>query len=168
MSEYEFVKVEQDGRITLITINRPHVYNALHSPAHIEFDQVFDEFASDPKQWVAIITGAGDKAFSAGNDLKYQAAGGRRDRPANGFAGLTERFNLNKPVYSRGQQNIEIVKVSWVFSDSSVTRSINNDLIPLNIKTEPMTHRLEKLQDDVFYLKSKSADLKFASVLDLR
>ena len=98
MSEYEFVKVEQDGRIPLITINRPHVYNALHSPAHIEFDQVFDEFASDPEQWVAIITGAGDKAFSAGNDLKYQAAGGRRDRPANGFAGLTERFNLNKPV----------------------------------------------------------------------
>ena len=78
------------------------------------------------------------------------------------------KFNLNKPVYSRGQQNIEIVKVSWVFSDSSVTRSINNDLIPLNIKTEPMKHRLEKLQDDIFYLKSKSADRKFASVLDLR
>ena len=72
MSEYEFVKVEQDGRITLITINRPEVYNALHSPAHTEFDQVFNEFASDPEQWVAIITGAGDKAFSAGNDLKYQ------------------------------------------------------------------------------------------------
>ena len=77
-------------------------------------------------------------------------------------------LNLNKPVYSRGQQNIEIVTVSWVFSDSSVTRSINNDLIPLNIKTEPMTHRLEKLQDDVFYFKSKSADRKFVSVLDLR
>ena len=77
-------------------------------------------------------------------------------------------LNLNKPVYSRGQQNIEIVEVSWIFSDNSVTRSINDDLIPLNIKTEPMTHRLEKLQDDVFYLKSKSADLKFASVLDLR
>ena len=75
---------------------------------------------------------------------------------------------LNKPVYSRGQQNIEIVTVSWVFSDSSVTRSINNDLIPLNIKTEPMTHRLEKLQDDVFYFKSTSADHRFASVLDLR
>ena len=60
-------------------------------------------------------------------------------------------LNLNKPVYSRGQQNIEIVEVSWIFSDNSVTRSINDDLIPLNIKTEPMTHRLEKLQDDVFY-----------------
>ena len=77
-------------------------------------------------------------------------------------------LNLNKPVYSRGQQNIEIVEVSWIFSDNSVTRSINDDLIPLNIKTEPMTHRLEKLQDDVFYFKSKSLDRKFASVLDLR
>ena len=77
-------------------------------------------------------------------------------------------LNLNKPVYSRGQQNIEILKVSWVFSDNSVTRSINDDLIPLNIKTKPMTHRLEKLQDDVFYFKSKSSDRKFASVLDLR
>ena len=77
-------------------------------------------------------------------------------------------LNLNKPVYSRGQQNIEIVTVSWVFSDSSVTRSINNDLIPLNIKFKPMTHRLEKLQDDVFYLKSQSMERKFASVIDLR
>ena len=77
-------------------------------------------------------------------------------------------LNLNKPVYSRGQQNIEIVEVSWIFSDNSVTRSINDDLIPLNIKTEPMTHRLEKLQGDVFYFKSKSEDRKFASILDLR
>ncbi len=77
-------------------------------------------------------------------------------------------LSLNKPVYSRGQQNIEIVTVSWVFSDSSVTRSVNNDLNPLNIKTEHMTYRLEKLQDNVFYFKSKSADRKFASVLDLR
>ena len=53
MSEYEFVQVDQDGPITLITINRPDVYNALHSPAHIEFDQVFKEFESDPDQWVA-------------------------------------------------------------------------------------------------------------------
>ena len=77
-------------------------------------------------------------------------------------------LNLNKPDYSRGQQNIEIVEASWIFSDNSVTRSINDDLIPLNIKTEPMTHRLEKLQDDIFYFKSKSSDRKFASVLDLR
>ena len=44
--------------------------NALHSPAHFEMDEVFNAFAADPGQWVAIVTGAGERAFSAGNDLK--------------------------------------------------------------------------------------------------
>lgn len=98
MTNYEFLKVERNERLTVITIDRPEVHNALHSPAHFEFDRVFDDFASDPDQWVAIITGAGDRAFSAGNDLKFQAAGGSRERGKTGFAGLTQRFDLNKPV----------------------------------------------------------------------
>ena len=98
MTGYEFLTVEREEKITTITINRPGVYNALHPPAHFEFDKVFNDFEADPEQWVAIITGAGNKAFSAGNDLKYQAAGGTRERPASGFGGLTQRFNLAKPV----------------------------------------------------------------------
>lgn len=98
MANYEFLRAEREGRLTIVTINRPEVYNALHSPAHFEFHAVFDDFAADPEQWVAIVTGAGDKAFSAGNDLKYQAAGGPRARPPTGFAGLTQRFDLDKPV----------------------------------------------------------------------
>ena len=98
MPDYEFLTVEREAKLTVITINRPAVYNALHPPAHFEFDSVFNDFAADPKQWVAIITGAGDKAFSAGNDLKYQAAGGSRERPASGLGGLTQRFDLEKPV----------------------------------------------------------------------
>ena len=98
MPDYEFLTVEREEKLTVITINRPAVYNALHSAAHFEFDSVFNNFAADPEQWVAIITGAGDKAFSAGNDLKYQAAGGSRERPESGFGGLTQRFDLEKPV----------------------------------------------------------------------
>ena len=98
MSDYEFLTVEHEEKLTIITINRPAVYNALHSEAHFEFDTAFDDFAADPDQWVAIITGAGDKAFCAGNDLKYQAAGGSRERPTSGFGGLTQRFDLEKPV----------------------------------------------------------------------
>ncbi len=98
MTDYEFLTVEREEKITTITINRPGVYNALHPPAHFEFDKVFNDFEADPEQWVAIVTGAGNKAFSAGNDLKYQAAGGTRERPASGFGGLTQRFNLAKPV----------------------------------------------------------------------
>jgi len=98
MSNPEFCKVEREGRLTLVTINRPDVMNALHPPANKELAEVFDHFASDPEQWVAIITGAGDRAFSAGNDLKYQASGQPMSIPTSGFAGLTSRFDLNKPV----------------------------------------------------------------------
>lgn len=94
----EFCLVERQGPLTLVTINRPEVMNALHPPANHELHDVFEDFAKDPDQWVAIVTGAGDKAFSAGNDLKYQAMGGKMSAPASGFAGLTSRFSMNKPV----------------------------------------------------------------------
>jgi crotonobetainyl-CoA hydratase len=95
----EFCRVEREGHLLLVTIDRPEVLNALHPPANHELAGVFDEFAADPELWIAILTGAGDRAFSAGNDLKYQAAGeGRLDIPSAGFAGLTSRFDLSKPV----------------------------------------------------------------------
>ena len=95
---YEFVRVERNGPITTITLNRPEVMNALHSPAHFELAEVFDAFAADPEQWVGIVTGAGERAFSAGNDLKHQAGGGKMGSPPSGFAGLTSRFDLTKPL----------------------------------------------------------------------
>ncbi|MDR3510464.1 MAG: enoyl-CoA hydratase-related protein [Caulobacteraceae bacterium] len=95
---YDFVRVDRAGPITTIILNRPEVMNALHSPAHFELAEVFDAFAADPDQWVAIVTGAGDRAFSAGNDLKHQAGGGKMGSPPSGFAGLTSRFDLNKPL----------------------------------------------------------------------
>jgi len=98
MKDYRFCAVGRDGHLTLVTLNRPEVMNALHAEAHEELDEVFNGFANDPEQWVAIVTGAGDRAFSAGNDLKVTAAGGRRPWPASGFAGLTQRFDLDKPV----------------------------------------------------------------------
>jgi len=95
---HEFAKVDRKGRLTVVTLNRPEVMNALHSPAHFELHRVFDDFANDPEQWVAIVTGAGDRAFSAGNDLKWQAAGGKRGWDRSGFGGLTERFDCDKPI----------------------------------------------------------------------
>jgi enoyl-CoA hydratase/carnithine racemase len=94
----DFIKVETDGRLLIITLNRPEVMNALHKPAHDELHAAFDAFAADPELWVAIITGAGERAFSAGNDLKHQAMGGEMGTPPSGFAGLTARFDLDKPV----------------------------------------------------------------------
>lgn len=94
-----FCQHERDGHVFVVTIDRPEYMNALHPPANVELAEVFDEFAADPDLWVAVVTGAGDRAFSAGNDLKYQAAGGERiQQPAAGFGGLTSRYDLIKPV----------------------------------------------------------------------
>lgn len=99
MADDGFCKVENEGRLLVVTINRPMVMNALHPAANRALAEVFDRFAADPALWVAILTGAGERAFSAGNDLKYQAAGGDMSgQPAAGFGGLTSRFDLNKPV----------------------------------------------------------------------
>jgi enoyl-CoA hydratase/carnithine racemase len=94
----EFCSVEKDGHITIVTIERPERMNALHPAANAELGVVFDEFAADANAWVAIITGRGDRAFSAGNDLRHQAEGGKRVPTPNGFGGLTSRFDLTKPV----------------------------------------------------------------------
>ncbi len=100
MADFEYCKTERDGRILTVTINRPEVMNALHPMANQELAGVFDAFVADPDQWVAIITGAGERAFCAGNDLKFQASGGRgrTAMPETGFAGLTARFDNPKPV----------------------------------------------------------------------
>src|ERR1700722_11248330 len=95
---YQYCVVEKEGPVTTVTLNRPEVMNALHSDAHFELDEVFNAFAADHSQWVAVVTGAGERAFSAGNDLKHQAGGGKMGSPPSGFAGLASRFDLTKPL----------------------------------------------------------------------
>lgn len=95
----EFCEAVRDGHVLTVTINRPEVMNALHPKANAELGGVWDDFQNDPELWVGIITGAGDRAFSAGNDLKHQASGGDMSgQPRSGFAGLTSRFDLDKPI----------------------------------------------------------------------
>src|SRR5512134_2487775 len=94
----EFCKAEREGHLLVVTLHRPDVLNALHPPANRELAKAFDDFAADPELWVAILTGAG-RGFCAGNDLKHQATGGDMSgQPATGFAGLTNRPDLVKPV----------------------------------------------------------------------
>ena len=95
---YEFITTEHRGNILQVTLNRPEVYNAMHPPMHHELAQVWDAYSADADLWVAVLTGAGDKAFTAGNDLKFTAAGGKSNMPPSGFAGLTQRFDLEKPI----------------------------------------------------------------------
>ena len=94
----EFCTTRREGNILVVTLNRPDVHNAMHAPMHHELSRIWDDFAADPDLWVAVLTGAGDKAFSAGNDLKYTAQGGSMAAPETGFAGLSLRLDLLKPI----------------------------------------------------------------------
>lgn len=97
---YEFIDVEIREQVTTITLNRPQVLNALNRPMHVELQDAFDAFASAPGQRICVITGAGERAFCAGSDLKAAAAAGSigEGYPRSGYAGLIQRFELDKPV----------------------------------------------------------------------
>ncbi|MGI8927246.1 MAG: enoyl-CoA hydratase-related protein [Tepidiformaceae bacterium] len=105
----QFCRYEKRGHVATITITRPEVMNALHAPASVEMNECWDDFAADDDLWVAVLTGEGDRAFSAGNDLKATAELSRmkpEDRPRmqfpkGGFGGLTSRFDLFKPIIAR-------------------------------------------------------------------
>lgn len=97
-NDYQHCRVEREGHVVTITLNRPEVLNALHPEAHAELARAFDDYAADPELRVAIVTGAGDRAFCVGTDLKALAATGNHAKPGTGFAGITHRFDLWKPV----------------------------------------------------------------------
>ena len=98
--DLKFSKYEKRGHVAYITINRPEVYNAVHPPCSHEMVDIWDDFAADNNLWIAVVTGAGEKAFSAGNDLKFTAENSMKGmKPARGgFAGITRRFDINKPL----------------------------------------------------------------------
>ena len=97
---YEFATYEKEGRIATVTINRPERMNALHPPANLELHDIWNDFQNDSEVWIGILTGSGDRAFSAGNDLKYTAEhglGGVRVGES-GFGGLVKRMDCWKPI----------------------------------------------------------------------
>ena len=95
---YRYCRYEVEGPLLTLTIDRPDVLNALHPDAHRELADAFDRYAADPALRVAIVTGAGERAFCVGTDLKALDATGDHTKPSTGFAGITHRFDLWKPV----------------------------------------------------------------------
>ena len=93
------IKVKKDGAILEVTIDRPKA-NAIDSKTGIILGDIFLNFRDDPKLRVAIITGAGEKFFSAGWDLKAVNEGEAADADygVGGFGGLQELPNMNKPI----------------------------------------------------------------------
>ena len=92
------IRIGRDAGVMTITIDRPQALNALDPDAHRAMHEAFDAFATDEALRVAVVTGTGERAFCVGSDLKVRAAMGGDDMPPPGFAGLTECFDLDKPV----------------------------------------------------------------------
>jgi len=92
------VKIEKDGPVTTITINRPQARNAVDRPTADALVEAFTAFDADPQAAVAILTGEGN--FCAGADLKAVASGERRNRidPAGNGPMGPSRLLLSKPV----------------------------------------------------------------------
>jgi enoyl-CoA hydratase/carnithine racemase len=93
-----FIKVTTASHITTITLNRPEVMNAINGEMHQELQAAFDDFAADPQQHICVITGAGERAFCAGSDIKAAIKDGHNGYPKDGYAGLIERFDCAKPI----------------------------------------------------------------------
>lgn len=99
------VEVTQRGHVLEVTLDRPKV-NAIDDPTSRELSAAFSRLRDDPELRVGIVTGGGDRIFSAGWDLKALDRGDAKleewwktsNYGDGGFAGMTERWDLNKPV----------------------------------------------------------------------
>ncbi|WP_077088284.1 crotonase/enoyl-CoA hydratase family protein [Mycobacterium rhizamassiliense] len=97
--EQPAVLVERSGNVLILTINRPEARNAINAAVSIGLGEALDQAQNDPEVRAVVITGAGDKSFCAGADLKAIA---RReniyhpDHPEWGFAGYVQHF-IDKP-----------------------------------------------------------------------
>ncbi|KAL8999905.1 MAG: hypothetical protein Q9169_001311 [Polycauliona sp. 2 TL-2023] len=89
-------------QIILVTLNRPGALNCISTSQHHELASIWDWMDSEPSIRCGIITGAGDKAFCAGADLKEwnesNNSGKRRSQPRSGFGGLSNRSRGKKPI----------------------------------------------------------------------
>ncbi|MEP9355800.1 enoyl-CoA hydratase-related protein [Xanthobacter sp. KR7-65] len=101
------IRCDRHGKVWLITIDRPAVMNSLDFAANDALVETFREFDRDDGAHVAVVTGAGDKAFCAGADLKTYtvnfartAAPEFRTRYTNGpgFGGITRSIEIDKPI----------------------------------------------------------------------
>lgn len=103
------VRFEKKDHVARVTLNRPEVLNAMDLRMHEELAEIWDDIETDDRIRVAVLTGAGHRAFCVGQDLKERARRDRAGSPASTFGSrdqpgwprLTERFDLSKPVIAR-------------------------------------------------------------------
>ncbi len=99
------VLLDVRDHVARITIDRPDRLNALDQAAHARLGEIWDQIEADDDIRCAVLTGAGDRAFSAGADLKEDSGktglAYREDLIATGYQGISLRQTLSKPVIAR-------------------------------------------------------------------
>lgn len=98
---FENICLDKTGPLAVVTLNRPKVLNALNAATFAELDAVFDELAADAEVRVVLLTGAGERAFAAGADIRELAAVGAAEGKAfslRGQAVFRKIETLGKPV----------------------------------------------------------------------
>jgi dehydration protein DpgD len=103
------VRCEKKEHVARVTLDRPGVLNAMDLRMHEELAEIWDEVEADDEIRVVVLTGAGDRAFSVGQDLKERARRDAAGTPPSSFGSrgqpgwprLTERFGFSKPVVAR-------------------------------------------------------------------
>jgi enoyl-CoA hydratase/carnithine racemase len=96
-----FCRVEREGHRLVVTLDRADVRNALHRAASDELDEIWSMYETDPELRVAILTGAGDRSFSAGYDMREPPVPPGEftaRRHPRGLGGLTLRAPMRKPL----------------------------------------------------------------------
>lgn len=95
----DHILVARDGPVTTVTLNRPEALNSITVEMHRDLASAFDAFAADDSQQICVVTGAGERAFCAGSDIKAAVAAGGlpSEYPPSGYAGLAARFDCPKP-----------------------------------------------------------------------
>jgi dehydration protein DpgD len=103
------VRYEKRGHVAYVTLDRPEVLNAMDLRTHEELGVVWDDAEADDDVRVVVLTGAGDRSFSVGQDLRERALLDRDgvaattfgSRGQAGWPRLTERFGFAKPIVAR-------------------------------------------------------------------
>jgi crotonobetainyl-CoA hydratase/dehydration protein DpgD len=103
------VRYEKKDHVARVTLNRPEVLNAMDLRMHEELAEIWDDVEADDQVRVVVLTGAGERAFSVGQDLGERARRDAAGTPASSFGSrgqpgwprLTERFGFSKPLVAR-------------------------------------------------------------------
>lgn len=110
LEDLQHVDYQKEGRVATITLDRPEVLNAMGTVMHAELAAVWQDLEADPDVWVGVLTGAGDRAFSVGQDLKELARSEDAGEAAvssfgsvgkTGAPRLTDRFDITKPLVAK-------------------------------------------------------------------